>query len=196
MFLALQMGDKDAADHFRELMEGIRRESILARKLPVFDHLQMPDFLNLVLNKNQFDLNLLLRSNCINAAFNFHSDHPIYEPYTTMDFLKQIRADFCQLSSREELQIGDLVVFWSSAIDQKDREPLKVVNLDPQAVGFPFGYVFDHVAVYLGQDCLFHKPNPTLISRYQINHWDDVVGFSEVVSGFEMTFHTKDKKYL
>lgn len=191
MFLALQKGDKDSANHFRELMEGFRQESIRSRELPKFDADQLPDFLNFVLNKNQLDLNLPLRSNCINAAFNFHSDHPVYEPYTTMEFLNQIRTDFYQLKSRDQLRTGDLVVFWSKTNDHWNKGPLKVEDLDPQAVGFPFGFVFDHVAVYLGQDCVFHKPDPTPTSRYQINHWDDVVGFSEVVNGFEMTYHSK-----
>lgn len=53
--------------------------------------------------------------------------------------------------------------------------------------------VFDHVAVFVGKECLFHKPDPTLSNRYQINHWDKVVGISEAVDGFELTFQRKLK---
>ena len=182
MFLALQKGDKASADHFRELMEGVRQESISDRKLPRFNSEGFPDFLDYVLDKNQLDLKIPLKSNCINAAFNFHSNNPVYEPYSPMEFLSQIRSDYHQLKSRDELQVGDLIVLWSKTNGLWNQGPLKVEDLNPQSPDFPFGFVFDHVAVYVGQDCLFHKPDPTLTSRYQINHWDDVVGLSEVVA--------------
>lgn len=89
-----------------------------------------------------------------------------------MEFLKQIRADFYQLDSRDELQIRDPVVFWSKISDQWTRGPLKVEDLNPQATGFTFGFVFDHVAVYLGQDCLFHKPDPTMVSPLTKKYWN------------------------
>lgn len=191
MFAAVQAGDKGRANKFRTLMEELRQNAISARPLPYFDLNKFTTFVRSTINKNPQDLGHVEASNCINAAFNFHSSQPAFTPYTTMDFLKVIRSDFEQLHSRDELQFGDLVVFWSRMNDEWKNRKILVSDLVTDDPKFPFGLVFDHVAVYVEQNCLYHKPDPTLQSRYQINHWDDVVGFSEAVSGFELTFHRK-----
>jgi hypothetical protein len=192
MFLALRNGDRGTAHFFRTLMENLRQKKIFSRQLPAFDPIQFPQFVRATLNKSQREVCLEHSSNCINAAFNFHSEYPVYSPYTTMDFLKTIRTDFKQLNFIDELQFGDLVVFWSRTGDEWKDKKISVEALNPISPGFPFGLVFDHVAVFIGSNCLFHKPDPTLDSQYQINHWDDVIGFSEVVDGFELTFHRKN----
>ena len=191
MFAATQANDKHTAAHYRALMEELRQASIASRILPLFDFNKLPTFVHASLNKNQYDLNRDEASNCINAAFNFSSSQPVFTPYTTMDFLEVIRSDFLQFQSRDELRSGDLVVFWSRFSDDWKDRAILVTDLIKEDPGFPFGLVFDHVAVYVGEDCLYHKPDPNLESRYQINHWDDVVGFSEVVNGFELTFHRR-----
>ena len=189
MFTAVQNGDTEQANQFRTQMEQLRQSCILSRPQLEYDSKLLPPFAQSNLNKNHHDLNIKETSNCINAAFNFHCANPTFTPYTTMDFLKIIRTDFIQLQS--EPQFGDLVVFWSRVNDMwKDRR-ISIDELLPDHPDFPFGLVFDHIAVYVGAHCLYHKPDPRLESRYQINHWDDVVGFSELVDGFELTFHRK-----
>lgn len=186
MFVALQAGNKSVANKFRLEMEALRQHSILSKTLPAFE---LSTFVQSTLNKNHHDLKIAEPSNCINAAFNFSSPSPTFTPYSTMDFLNIIKSEFQQIEHAE--QPGDLVVFWSRMDSTWEDRKIVIEDLDPTHPQFPFGLVFDHVAVYLGQNCLYHKPDPTLESRYQINHWDDVVGFSEVVNGFELTFHRR-----
>lgn len=191
MFAAVQSGDTLVANQCRNQMEDLRRQAVSTRQLPDFRVESLPIFSRQILNQNQQDLGIEHRSNCINAAFNFHSEKPSFQPYSTMEFLTSIRSDFQQFGSSDDLEFGDLVVFWSRVSDEWKNKNILVSALDPAAPGFPFGIVFDHVAVFVGAECLFHKPDPSMDSRYQVNHWADVVEFSRVVDGFEMTFHRK-----
>ncbi len=145
----------------------------------------------MTLNKSLRDLGIPEESNCINAAFSFHSRQPIFKPYSTMDFLEAIRSQYWQLESKNQLLVGDLVVFWSRVSDDWADRNILVKDLSPNSPGFPFGIVFDHVAVFVGQNNLYHKPDPTRESRFQINTWDDVVEFNQFIDGFELTFHRK-----
>lgn len=191
MFSAHQAGDTHTANQFRDQMEELRRESISMRQLPAIEIEKFPSFVRSTLNKKQSDLGIDFPSNCINAALNFLTNDPVFEPYSAMDFLNVIQTNFRQLESKCELDFGDLVVCWSRSSDDWEKKGILIEALDPSSPGFPFGLVFDHVAVFVGENCLFHKPDPTFNSCYQINHWDDIVGFSEVVDGFELTFHRK-----
>lgn len=194
MFSALTAKDQATADHYRQLMEQIRQQQISNTTLIPINSTKLPQFVKLHLNKNHQDLEITERSNCINAAFNFHDDQTRYSTYTTMDLLNRLQNEFMQIESRSQLQFGDLIVLWSRISDDwKDRKIL-IKDLNPAASGFPFGVVFDHVAVYIEQNQLFHKPDPTSSSRYQINHWHDVIPFNEVLPGFELTFHRKSAR--
>lgn len=190
MFAAVQNGDRAEADKYRELMEQLRQSVIASRALN-FDLEKLPKFAKMTLNKTQRDLNTNEASNCINAAFNFHSPQPTFTPFTTMDFLTAIRTQYTQLGTKGELAFGDVVVFWSRTNDDWKGRAIQVQDIIPEDPRFPFGLVFDHIAIYVGTESLYHKPDPAMSSCYQINHWDDVVGFSEVVSGFELTYHRK-----
>jgi hypothetical protein len=172
-------------------MEELRQKHILERHLAPSDAERLPAFVRSVLDKNHSDLEMTEPSNCINAAFNFHSAFPDFSPRTTMDFLKTTQKDFFQIGSKEDLVFGDLLVLWSRNGDEWKDKKIVLKDLDPESPEFPFGLVFDHVAVFLGDDKLFHKPDPTLSSRYQINSWEDVTMFNESLRGFEMTYHRK-----
>lgn len=190
MFSALEAKDPVTADHYRKLMEQVRQEQVCEKVIPK-NLEKLPHFVKVHLNKNHEELEIRERSNCINAAFNFHDKNHTYSTYSTMDLLKRLLLEFTQVNSKQDLQFGDLVVLWSRLANSTINSPIQVVDLQPEAPGFPFGLVFDHVAVYLGDNQLFHKPDPTPSSRYQINDWDGVILLNEALPGFELTFHRK-----
>lgn len=191
MFEQLHSGNRDAANKFRVEMEAVRRAYTANRKMMLQVSSSLPPFVSLTLNRRQADLGISEASNCINAAFNFHKADPIWRPFSTMDFLSEIRSSFSQIQNQDELIAGDLIVFWSRAGNRWGDRKILVEKIDPEDPEFPFGLVFDHVAVYLGEKQLFHKPDPTPESPYQINLWEDVVAFNEMLPGFELTFHRK-----
>ncbi len=191
MFAAIQDGRREEADRLRVLMEGLRLSQISDQQfVPQNLHL-LPLFVQRTLNKNQIEIGVAEGSNCINAVFNYHNEVAVFAPLTTMQFLNRVRSGFVQLDTKENLKTGDLVVLWSRNGDQWRDRKILVKDLCPEAPGFPFGLVFDHVAVFVGENKLYHKPDPALTSRYQINDWDEVVRFNELLDGFEVTFHRK-----
>ncbi len=193
MFNAVQSGNHPTADHLRREMEHLRQNHISAsNSIPSLND-GIPAFVRKSLGKNPLELGHTEPSNCINAAFNFHAEFPRYLPFSTMEFLAVAQNQYRQLDDRHSLRSGDLVAMWSRTSNEWANRKIQLNELMPSAPGFPFGLVFDHVAVFLEDDLLFHKPDPTLESRYQINRWGDVISFNEVIPGFELTFHRLKK---
>lgn len=189
MFSSVQAKDVEGAAKARHELESLRLSRMKSRSSAITELTGVPDFVRKTLNQSQSDLEIVEASNCINAAFNFFAKVPRWEPYSTMEFLERVRCDFIQIDSRDQLLPGDLIGFWSRNGDEWIDRKIKMAEFSPKDPRFPFGIVFDHVAVFIGNNRLFHKPDPHKESRYQVNDWDDVVGFAQLVPGFELTFH-------
>lgn len=191
MFQAKQAGNTQLADRLMVQMEVLRSQEYSVPsedKISEISH-TLPTFALNVLGKSQSELGLAERSNCINAAFNFHSLQPRYSPYSTMEFLNKIQKEFQQKPNDSQFRFGDLVVIWSRTIGTWDHRSIDVHMINKADADFPYGLVFDHVVVRLSEELVFHKPDPTLESRYQIDFLDSVVRPNIPNRGFELTFH-------
>src|SRR5687767_13168259 len=103
MFMAAQSGNRDEAKKFRSLMDNLRLSHISCRRNIRTNFALLSDFAKQTLNKNQHDLGILSPSNCINAALNYQSKSPQFEPYTPKEFLDALRKNYTQISKKEEL---------------------------------------------------------------------------------------------
>ncbi len=195
MFSAKQIGDVHLAEALMIQMEAQRnselpkpRETALRSILSL-----LPPFASEVLGKSQAELGFIERSNCINAAFNFHDISARWEAYSTIDFLVRIQNDFVQLSNSEPFQFGDLAVMWSRTGGSWDGQTIDVHQINREDSEFPYGLVFDHIVVRLTDDLVFHKPDPTHESRYQIDYLTSVIALTVANRGFEVSFHRTKK---
>ncbi len=192
MFRAVQAGDIQLADTLRSQLEELRGQTQPKPERSAIERLksQLPQFALGVLDRTQEDIAPAERCNCINAAFNFHDPSPRWKTYSTGEFLERIQAEFIQLSSADDFNFGDLVVLWSRVDGGSwGQRSIAVSQINPSDDDFPYGLVFDHVAVRLTEDLVFHKPDPTPQSRYQIDFLSSVIAPTILNFGFEMTFH-------
>lgn len=72
-----------------------------------------------------------------------------------------------------------------------DNRRIDVRRMNKEEADFPYGLVFDHIVVRLSDDLVFHKPDPTLESRYQIDLLGSVLMPNEGRTGFETTSHRR-----
>lgn len=191
MFEAQQKGDVALSDDLKKQFEDLRNVTFPKPTKEVVEQVidRLPHFAAEVLGKNHLELELPEKSNCINAAFNFHDEITHWPTYSTMDFLSRIQTDFFQVEPSVEANWGDLVVLWSRTAGSWDNHAIDVHKMNSADPDFPYGLVFDHVAVRLNESLVFHKPDPTLESRYQIDFLESVVGATAANPGFELTFH-------
>ena len=192
MFRAKQIGDDKLADKLMIQMEELRSEQGKPDSASVAAVLHLlPSFAKETLGKSQSELGRSERSNCINASFNFHASDPRWPTYTTMEFLDRIQSDFVQIAETEPVQCGDLIVLWSRTGGTWDNRKIEVHQIEKSDSDFPYGLVFDHIVVQLTDDLVFHKPDPTLESRYQIEYLSSVVTPTIASRGFEITRHRR-----
>lgn len=136
------------------------------------------------------------QGNCINAAFNFHFTPEREEPFSTMEFMLGIQRWFHQIGENEDWRCGDLLVFWSRrAGGSWDQRRIEVQQMKADDLDFPYGLVFDHVAVRLDREVGFHKPDPTAFSRYRVDYLQAIAMPTRGNRGFEVTYHRR-KNYL
>ncbi|MGE0762992.1 MAG: hypothetical protein AB7N80_06920 [Bdellovibrionales bacterium] len=193
MFHAKQNGQMQLADELMLQMEELRKKNFSSPNLSQIEEIlpRLPSFAARTLGQSQADWGGLERANCINAAFNFHNEAPRSAPYSTMEFLDRIQAEFRQIQSDAMFQFGDLVVIWSRVGGAWDDKTIDVHQINKNDPDFPYGLVFDHVMVRLTEDLVFHKPDPVLESRYQIDFLNSVVILNVGNRGFELTFHRR-----
>ena len=195
MFEAKDVGHPAIADHAMTLMEQTRKQhfsppldpEVVKSLIP-----KLPTFARQVLNQNTMILGRPESANCINAAFNFSEFYPRFEPYSPMEFLETLQNNYQQLEDAETFQFGDLVVAWSrfEAGAWQDRK-IKVEDMRAQDPQFPYGLIFDHVVVRLTDEIVFHKPDPTQQSLYQLDFLSAAIAATKQRHGFELTYHRK-----
>lgn len=191
MFQAKQAGDIPRAERLMAELEE-RREHISAKpSAREIDALEgkLPVFARERLGKNQLERGSQVRANCITAAFGFHDPSPIEMEHTTMEFLLRIKNEFRQLIEGRDYKFGDLVVMWSRRGGSWDGLRVNVHEMNPTDPDFPYGLVFDHVAVRVREDLVFHKPDPRPESRFQIDYLESAMSTTASLTGFELTFH-------
>jgi hypothetical protein len=193
MFAAIQAGREDAADKIRIQMEALRAQAFPKPHHSLIEKMmhRLPGFAAHVLNRTQTELGRSERSNCINAAFNFHDPLARWETYSTGEFLERTQSGFVQAGG-ETPAFGDLIVMWSRTPggSWEDRK-IDVHAMNGADPDFPYGLVFDHVVVFLTGDLVFHKPDPTPSSAYQIDFLNAVAAPLGLNFGFEITCHRK-----
>lgn len=151
---------------------------------------RLPSYVkNVIGKKHGVDLELA-RLNCINAAFNFHglkADNQ--SPLKPIELLNILYKQTDQVQSLDDFHFGDLVVWWNrnSGTWENKKISIKEMNfLDPN---FPFGLIFDHVAIRVTNDIVFNKPNPSPSSEYRFDYLDTASYPSKLGVGYEMTLH-------
>jgi hypothetical protein len=157
--------------------------------LAAIKNIPWPESVTMVLGQSQRDLGRTERSNCINAALNFHDLKFRWKPYSTEEFLTRLQTDFVQLQNSLHCAFGDLVVMWSRTSGTWDNTIIDVHKMNHSDADYPYGLIFDHVAVRVNADLVFHKPDRTYESCYQVEALNSVIAGSMANSGFELTFH-------
>lgn len=194
MMKAAQASEHDAADEAKKLIERTRQElsmsptqGILKGKLPQ----ELPYFAQQVLGKSSVDLGREEKSNCINAALNFSAEKFRFEPYSPIELFDILQAYYFQIHTPQSLKFGDLIVAWSRDSKQARLPQILLSDLRKTDPAFPHGLIFDHVMVYLTKDIVFHKPDPTNVSRYQLDLLEAALLPTQSLFGFELTYHRK-----
>ena len=155
-------------------------------------NIELPIFARNVLGQSQTQLGLTVKSNCINAAFNFHGPQINWEPYKPIDFVKLIQGHYLQLPHGDNLTYGDLIVMWSRTSGSWDDRKIMTSEINESDPDFPYGLVFDHVVVFLEDNLVFHKPNPKMESKYCIETLTTAMSVTIDKMGFELTYHRKN----
>ena len=192
MFKAKQDGNLKLAQKAMSALEVTRLRfgrMLMAEDIPPGLLDKLPSWICQVLNQCNEDLGIEKETNCISAALSFYLNQPIFDPFDTMQFLKTISTDFVQVSNIDDFHYGDLVTFWSRSGGSWDNKLIEVNNINPADSDFPYGLIFDHIAVRLTPDIVFHKPDPTLVSNYRLDFLESAYATTVANSGFEMTFH-------
>ncbi|MGE0525926.1 MAG: tetratricopeptide repeat protein [Bdellovibrionales bacterium] len=155
----------------------------------------LPEFVRFVLGKSHTHPPLPReRSNCINAVLNFFSSPRYrYQTASTSEALSFLQDKCSQLpGSAEKAQLADIVVFWSRSHDGAwiDRK-IHVAEMNPADPEFPYGLVFEHMAVVVEPDLkiIFHKPSPAIEVPYKIEFLDAAIASLKYCNGFEITLH-------
>ena len=190
MMKAIGHGEHENADQIRNRIEVLRQRVVSKPTLEEIEGAKdrLSIFALSVLGKNQQELGSVLRANCINAAFNFHDREARFETYSTLEFLERLKQEFSQ-TDFNQLRQGDLIVAWSRNGGSWDNRAIQVHEMGTADKDFPYGLIFDHVMIYLGDGLVFHKPDPSLESQYQIDFLDSVLVTTKENRGFELTFH-------
>jgi hypothetical protein len=198
MFDAKTEGHPALADHAMNLLEKMRKQHFSKPLDPQMVKTltsKLPTFARQVLNQNTIILERPESANCINAALNFSEFYPRFEPYSPMEFLDILQKSYRQLDEKDEFQFGDLIAAWSRfemGVWQDRKITVGEMNQkDPQ---FPFGLIFDHVVVRLTPEIVFHKPDPTPQSLYQMDFLSAAIAATKQRHGFELTYHRKIQK--
>jgi hypothetical protein len=154
---------------------------------------RIPQFVRCVLGKRHSDgLLPRERSNCINAVVGFFAAPPYkYETASTAEALTYLKNEFAQVELAPLQQFGDVVVFWSRSNGTWDHRKIRVAEMNPTDSDFPYGLVFEHMAVHVDDEVIFHKPSPALEIPYKFDFLQAAITALKHSHGFEMTIHRR-----
>jgi phosphoglycolate phosphatase len=157
----------------------------------LFEKKEMPLFVKTVFGKKHSAESYKSRANCINAVCNFFAKDGIFqfEPYKPMDLLNLLMQRCIQLQPDNTFQFGDIVVWWNRTGGSWDQRKILVSEINLKDADFPYGLVFDHVAVMVDKNIVFHKPNPSPASTYGFDYLANASYPAKLGKGFEITRH-------
>jgi tetratricopeptide (TPR) repeat protein len=153
---------------------------------------RMPDIVRNVIGKRHGNELWTGRFNCINAAMAFHDLAPLEANSSVAspaDFLRILIQKTLQIFDFNDFQFGDFVVWWNRSGGSWDERLIRIEEMDLESPGFPYGLIFDHVAIRVRQQIVFNKPNPSPDSEYRFDFLDSAAYPSRLGRGHEMTVH-------
>ena len=162
------------------------------RQLEILAKAETPSFVRLVNGKKHSEIVQSGRSNCINAVFNFFDRPPYnYETAHTSSVLAFLKNECEQIDEPLKKEAGNIVVFWSRSGGVWDNIKIKVKNMEATDANFPYGLVFEHIAVFVDSEIVFHKPSPAIEVPYKLDFVKAAIGALKWAKGFETTWHLK-----
>jgi hypothetical protein len=191
----LKCNNKTAINEFDSSLDAI--EEIKKRLLPqvslaetedLISHTSLGLYVQNVLGKRHGQNLRPGRHNCINAAMGFHGFDRL-EPYQPIEFLSFLTEQTSQLHDLDDFKCGDLVVWWNRSGGSWDERKIVIEDIDVNAPDFPYGLIFDHVAVRVTKEIVFNKPNPSPSSEYRFDQLETASYPSKLGLGHEMTLH-------
>ena len=106
-----------------------------------------------------------------------------------MELLRFLWKNTEQVFSLEDYKFGDLIVWWNRSGGSWDNRKIVIKEMGLEDLDFPYGLVFDHVAVRVTSDIVFNKPNPSPDSECKFDYLDSASYPSKLGKGHELTLH-------
>lgn len=151
----------------------------------ILQNKSIPDFVRKMLGTKT-----TARLSCINAALNYHEiGMDRITPFKPMELLDYLCKNTEQIFDIEDFQPGDLIVWWNRAGGSWDSRKIVIKNMFFDDPDFPYGLVFDHVAVRVASDIVFNKPNPSPDSEFKLDCLETAAYPSKLGKGHEITLH-------
>lgn len=195
MMIRVRLGKHDLADSSRLALDRTVEIIVPAPPDQLVERLladpRLPKFVPYVYGQRHSEGSLPReRSNCINAVINFFAKPYKYETVSTTDALTYLKNEFTQFE--QPPQFSDVVVFWSRSGGSWAQRKIRVSEMNPGDSDFPYGLVFEHMAVFIDEEIIFHKPSPAIEVPYKIDYFQASMTALKYSSGFEMTFHRRN----
>jgi tetratricopeptide (TPR) repeat protein len=154
----------------------------------LLDMNSMPIFVKKVMDAGANENSV--RSNCINGAMNFHTRNILRaDPYKPMELLTFLMEETDQLTDEDDYQFGDLVVWWNRSGGKWEKRQIRIDEIRTDDPEFPYGLIFDHVAIRVTPEIVFNKPNPSPQSKCRFDYLKTAAYPSRLGRGHEMTLH-------
>lgn len=151
---------------------------------------KLPHFVKEVLGKRHGHELPPARLNCINGAMNFHGfELQRLTPMRPIEMLEILTKKTTQLTDPNDFQFGDFVVWWNRSDEKWSFRKIIITDMKLNDPDFPYGLIFDHVAVRLTPEIVFHKPNPSPSAEYRLDFLETASYPSKLGPGSEITFH-------
>lgn len=150
----------------------------------------MPTYVREVLGKRHGMELSPARLNCINAALNFHGiECGRSRPFKPIELLHFLLERTTQIKNIGDFQFGDLIIWWNRSGGSWVHRKIIIDDMKFDDVDFPYGLIFDHVAVRVRPEVVFNKPNPSLYSEYKFDFLESASYPSKLGDGYEVTLH-------
>ena len=186
--------DQNLRDHALFAIEEIKERWLPQVPVPVAEEIVandlIPQFVRKKLEKKRPGQGALARFNCIDAAWGFHGvESDDREPAKPIDFLRYLLAGTIQVQSVDDFRLGDFFVFWNRSEGSWDNRKIILSEMNLNDSDFPYGLIFDHVAVRVTSQVVFHKPNPSPHCECRLDYNETAAFPSRLGTGHEVTLH-------
>jgi hypothetical protein len=129
------------------------------------------------------------RANCFNAVLVFWGRESSLRFCGPEQFVTELRSHTHQVNASDARSRGDVAVVWSRSADSLPLGHIDITRLRAEAVGYPFGLVIEHAFIYLSENSVFQKRDPTAIGPYEIINPVEALRPYTNRRGVEVTFH-------